>query len=183
MAGSRTGFTVLPEPVAGPEAFTFGALTITPSDVDPGDEATVSVTITNTADIAGTIEIPLNLNGTAIETTSVSLEGGESTVVTFTVTSGETGKNVVQVGDRLGTFTVRGEEIREEPAPLPHAEYTAPPQQTATATPVAPTDAGDGGILLAVIAGIAGCLIVAAGIILWRRRHGTQSHENPPDAS
>jgi hypothetical protein len=58
----------------------------TPATVSPGERLSVRSTVTNTGDESATQEIRLEVDGTVTDSTEVTLDGGESTVVTFSWT-------------------------------------------------------------------------------------------------
>jgi len=103
--GDLTGsFTVMKTPT--PAAFTFTGLVVSPADVAPGAEVTVSVTVKNTGEQSGTYSAELKLDGETKETKTGTLAGGISTTVTFKVSSQAEGTHTVQVGTQTGSFTV-----------------------------------------------------------------------------
>jgi hypothetical protein len=103
--GDLTGrFTVMKPPT--PAAFTFTGLVMSPADVTPGAEVTVSMTVKNTGEQSGTYSAELKLDGTTKETKTGTLAGGASTTVTFKVSSQTEGTHTVQVGTQTGSFTV-----------------------------------------------------------------------------
>ncbi len=90
-----------------PSAFTVSSLTITPSEVNIGESAAISVLITNTGDLTGSYEVSLEINNTVVETKEVTLAGGDSEPVSFSITKDTAGEYTVNVGGLLGTFEVR----------------------------------------------------------------------------
>jgi hypothetical protein len=89
-----------------PAAFTVSALTISPSQVSVGEEVSISVTVTNTGDLAGTYTVTLKINGIVENTENVTLAGGATMVVTFTISEDIEGTYNVEVGVQTGAFTV-----------------------------------------------------------------------------
>lgn len=96
-------------PLNPPAAFEVSNLNVTPNDVSAGDSVTVSVTVTNVGGQTGSYSIPFSVNQTIEETKSVTLKGGESTIVDFTVTKEALGTYNVKVDDLSTKFTVTDE--------------------------------------------------------------------------
>jgi hypothetical protein len=87
-----------------PASFTVTDLSVTPVEVYPGDEVSISVTATNTGSLTGTYEISLVVNDTIAETREVTLDGGDSELVTFSLIADTVGEHSVQVGELKSTF-------------------------------------------------------------------------------
>jgi len=103
--GDLTGsFTVI-RPLT-PAAFTFSGLVVSPADVAPGAEVTVSVSVKNTGEQSGTYSAELKLDDATKETKTGTLAGGASATVTFKVSSQALGTHTVQVGAQTGSFKV-----------------------------------------------------------------------------
>ncbi|MCK4723823.1 MAG: hypothetical protein KAT75_10980, partial [Dehalococcoidia bacterium] len=100
-----TAFSILA--YTRPAAFTVSSLTITPDEVNIGESAAISVLITNTGDLTGSYEVSLEINNTVVETKEVTLAGGDSEPVSFSITKDTAGEYTVNVGGLLGTFEVR----------------------------------------------------------------------------
>ena len=90
-----------------PAAFTTSYLSITPTTVDMGEEVTISVLVTNTGDLSGSYEVTLNIDEIAVATKTVTLAGGASERVTFTMTQGIAGTYSVTIDGLSGTFDVK----------------------------------------------------------------------------
>ena len=92
-----------------PATFTVNSLEITPTEVDIGEEVTISVLVTNTGDATGSYEVTLKTDDVVIATEEViDLAGGASQKVTFTTASDSAGVLVVDVSGITGSFVVRG---------------------------------------------------------------------------
>jgi len=102
--GDLTGSLTVVKPLT-PAAFTFSSLTLSPADVEPKGEVTVSVKVENTGEQPGTYSAELKLDGASKETKTGTLAGGATATVTFKVSSQVEGKHTVQVGDQTGSFT------------------------------------------------------------------------------
>jgi PKD repeat protein len=103
--GTLTGSFTVVQPLT-PAAFTFSGLVVSPADVAPGTEVTVSVTVKNTGELSGTYSAELKLDGATKETKTGTLAGGASATVTFKASSQAEGTHTVQVGTLTGSFKV-----------------------------------------------------------------------------
>jgi hypothetical protein len=86
--------------------FVLSVLTITPVEVQVGEEATISFLVTNVGDLEGTHTVDLLVNGVKEQSKTVTLAGGVSTKVSFSVTKSTAGSYAVKVGDLTGSFKV-----------------------------------------------------------------------------
>ena len=109
-------------PVLKPAKFVFGNLTITPSRVEVNRPVMVKVYVANVGGEEGVCLISLVINGVVEENRTISLGGGNSTTVTFTVARGSAGTYTVKVGDLTGTFEVF-ELPEHQPVPAEFAVY------------------------------------------------------------
>ncbi|MBA7669384.1 hypothetical protein ES703_77514 [subsurface metagenome] len=103
------------EVIEAPAAFTASNLTITPSEVDIGEEVTISVLVTNTGDLSGSYEVILKVDGVAIATEEITLAGGASETVTFTTAQDIAGTYSVTVDGLSGTFGVKAVVVPPKP--------------------------------------------------------------------
>ncbi len=90
-----------------PASFEVSGIIVTPNEVYPDETVTVSVTITNTGSLVGSKEVTLKINGQPIQTTNVTLNGGKSQTVSFTLTSASGGEYTVEVNGLWSTFNVK----------------------------------------------------------------------------
>lgn len=104
-------YSTLPGPVTPPPGeFEFSDLTISDEEVPAGDSVTITVNVTNTAGVEITGTITLLLNDVKEAEEEVTIDGGDSTIVTFTVTKGSGDYDVTIAGSTLtGTFSVTAE--------------------------------------------------------------------------
>jgi hypothetical protein len=105
-----------PEPEAGkaPALFNLSNLSITPSVsrffdkisyiVRTGEEALITVDVTNNRGQPGSYAAVLILNGTERERKEITLEPGQTQTVSFTVTGNEPGSYTVLIGNLTGDF-------------------------------------------------------------------------------
>jgi len=103
------------EAVKAPAAFATSNLTITPAEINAGDEVTISMLVTNTGDLSGSYEVTLKIDAVVVETRQIVLNGGASGMVTFTTTRDVAGTYSVTIDGLTGTFKVK------EVAPPPEA--------------------------------------------------------------
>ncbi|MCL0070592.1 protein kinase [Dehalococcoidia bacterium] len=97
--------TALPPP--HPAEFTTTDLTITPEEVFTGEEVTISALVANTGELAGTHQVILKIDGVVEATEEVTLDGGASQEVAFTVTKDTAGTYAVNIDGLTGGFVVR----------------------------------------------------------------------------
>lgn len=90
----------------GPAKFTFSNLSINPTEVEAGNTVLVSVKVTNIGKQEGSYTIELKIADEFVDNKTVTLEGGGSTTVSFTVIK-EAGSYDVDVGGQTGTLVVK----------------------------------------------------------------------------
>jgi hypothetical protein len=131
-----------------PASFTVRDLTVTPSEVHPGEAITVNVSVANTGDLVGSLELILRINDVITQTQTVAINGRGNQSVSFSMDSGPAGEYTVAVNGLSMKFTVKNPEpqgtVAEVTEPEPSSE--PPPTQpqtvepTQTATPPAATE-------------------------------------------
>jgi hypothetical protein len=89
-----------------PARFDVSNLSISPREVETGQPVTISVGIANSGGSSGSYTAVLKINGSQVETKAVTLDAGQSQVVSFAVVRESTGTYGVELGDLTGTFTV-----------------------------------------------------------------------------
>jgi hypothetical protein len=87
--------------------FELGSLVVTPAEAISGQEIAISVTVSNLGNLDGVYTAELTVNGHVVDSKDVSVPGGGSQVVTFSVSRTEPGTYDIAVGDRLGSFIVK----------------------------------------------------------------------------
>ena len=173
--------------VTSPDAFRISSLVISPDEVDIGEQASISVTVTNNGKATGTYEVILNIGGVISDMKEISLTGGASRQVTFTITPDTAGKKIIDINGLLGGLLVRGEVPPPEQIPLPldKPEQTPEPETTpsapklkATVEPV-PTLLSNWWFIV-IITG--GCVVIAASLLYftWWRKRRILNQENKP---
>lgn len=103
--GHFTAFTVLTYTL--PATFVASELSITPTEVAIGEEITITTLISNTGELAGSHKVTLNIDNVVVATKEVTLEGGASEEITFTVAKHAAGTYTVSVNGLSDTFTVK----------------------------------------------------------------------------
>ena len=108
-----------------PAEFILADLDVTPVEVDPGEELTITFEITNFGELAGEIMVTLLLNGVEVDSQDVSLEALVAAPVTFTIrapeepgdyTVGTVGTVIIgepEVVSLEGVFKVLEEVVKE----------------------------------------------------------------------
>ena len=87
-------------------AFTISALSVSPTDAKPGDTITITASVANQGDLAGSYEMSLILDGKVQSTQKKTVNGNSNQQVTFTVALAEPGTHQVEVNGLTGSFTV-----------------------------------------------------------------------------
>ena len=100
-----------------PAFFVTSDLTVVPETVDIGEAVTISVSVANTGDLAGSHKVILKIDDVEVATEDITLSAGASETVTFTISKDTDGTYTVDVDGLAGTFVVK-------PAPLPLPEPT-----------------------------------------------------------
>ncbi|UCH42494.1 MAG: hypothetical protein JSW16_06695 [Dehalococcoidales bacterium] len=95
-----------PESAPIPATFTTSDLTISPSQVEVGENVTISALITNTGNLSGSYEVTLEIDNVVEATEEVTLDGGASRMVYFTTAKDSAGTYTVSVSNLTGTFMV-----------------------------------------------------------------------------
>jgi len=150
--GHFTEYTILVHTT--PASFTVTNLSIVPKEVDLGESATVSVTVTNTGDLAGICELCLKTDDAISQTREITLTGGSSEKVTFSVAKDTAGECCVDVNGLIGSLVVREEApvVEEEIEPTPKPAAIPVPETIPTPTPKPPFNWG---LLVGILAGVA----------------------------
>ena len=99
---------VTPEPPVppAPAAFEVSQLSISPAEVQVGEEVIVSATVANTGEVDGSYTVTLKVDGVTESTKNVTVAGGQSTKVTFSVVKDVAASYQVDIAGQTGSFTV-----------------------------------------------------------------------------
>ena len=98
--------SALPEMPVGPAQLSASALDIMPQQVQPGQDVTISINVANTGGETGSYNAVLYINGVVEDSQSVSVAGGTSKNVIFTVSKTKAGVYDVSVAGQNGQFEV-----------------------------------------------------------------------------
>ena len=96
--------------VTGEAVIEISDVSLSATSVQPGETVTITATVNNDGDAADTVEIPLIIGGQQVDSTSVTLDAGESTTVSFEHAFDETG-TVEIAGEEVGTVDVEDAAI------------------------------------------------------------------------
>jgi uncharacterized membrane protein len=94
-------------PLIPPADFQISDLEVTPSEVEAGEEVTVSVKVTNVGGQTGSYTLQLLINQTTEETKAVTLEEGVSTTTEFKIIKQTPGTYNIEIDGLVDEFTVR----------------------------------------------------------------------------
>jgi beta-lactamase superfamily II metal-dependent hydrolase len=95
-----------------PTEFELSNLNVSPKEVEPGETVTVAVEVRNVGEEKGTHELELIIDGLVEQSESVTLDGGETTSISFSVEKDMEGSYSVELAGLTGIFQV------VEPRPL-----------------------------------------------------------------
>jgi len=96
-------FKVISVPTA---VFSLSNLRVSPETVAAGEEVTITVTLANTGDAAGSRTVTLKINGVVEATQDITLSADASRSVEFKVTRDQAGVYNVEVDGQLSSFEV-----------------------------------------------------------------------------
>jgi hypothetical protein len=156
--------TQAPQPK--PAAFSLSSLTISPNEVAIGGSVTISVSVANTGEQAGSYSLTLKVDGAVEATKDVTVNAAASQNVTFATAKDLPGSHSVDINGLTGTFVVK-EAPSAPPAPPTPSPPPAPsetPSPPTPPTPPAPSSAAEPinwPVLLAVLGGV-----VVVGLII-----------------
>ncbi len=98
--------SAMPEIQVGPAQLSASALSISPQQVQPGQDVTISISVANTGGETGSYNAILYINGVVEDSQSVSVAGGTSKNVIFTVSKSQAGVYDVSLAGQNGQFDV-----------------------------------------------------------------------------
>jgi len=116
-----TAFSILAYQADPPAAvFTVTMLSISPSQAGIGDDIYACVLVTNSGGASGSYNVPLLIDGVAVDSRSVTVAAGESKRVDYTVSKATPGTFMLSIGGLAESFTVTAPTEPEQllpPAP------------------------------------------------------------------
>ena len=98
--------SAMPAMPVAPAKLSASGLSISPQQVKPGQEVTISINVANTGEATGSYNAVLYINGVAETSQSVSVAGGTTKNVIFKVTRSAAGVYDVSIAGQSGQFTV-----------------------------------------------------------------------------
>jgi len=84
-----------------------------------GESITISVVATNTGDPTGIYKVTLKVNNVTVETKEITLAGGDSKQVSFSITKDTAGTYTANVDGLSGSFEVREAAVPAKPVNWP----------------------------------------------------------------
>lgn len=141
-------------PTPTPANFAISGLSVTPGEVRPSEEVTITAVVANTGGSDGSYTIVLKIKGVAEGTREVTIGAGKSETVSFTLARDTEGIFAVDINGKTGQFTV------VIPQPTTPAAVEALPIETPT----------NWGLIGGIIAG--GVIVVGLLVyfFVWRKR-------------
>lgn len=102
-----TTFAIIAPPAPpAPAAFSVSNLSIQPTEVQPNEAVTITLSVGNTGGTEGSYSAVIKINGVKEVEKSVTIAAGSSQSVSFSITKEETGSYSVTVDGLSGSFTV-----------------------------------------------------------------------------
>jgi len=92
--------------VLKPAEFTLANMTLSAAKIEPGKDVSVSLDVSNIGEIAGDYVVTIKMDGVDLDSKNLSLEGGATKTVDFTLTSQKPGSHDVGSGDLTESFNV-----------------------------------------------------------------------------
>ena len=110
-------------PLVPPADFQISEFDVTPSEVEAGEEVTISVRITNVGGQTGSYTLPLIINQTTEDTRTVTLEKGDSTTTEFKIIKQTPGTYNIEIDGLVDDFTVKEASSNGTHSDMIHIEY------------------------------------------------------------
>jgi len=127
-----------------PAEFSVTDLSVVPDEINVGEETTISAMVANTGDLTASYEAILKINDVVTKTIEVTLDGGASQRVSFSITPDAAGKFTISIGGLSGSLEVKEPEgvVAEVPEPKPPAPAPEPkpPVEEKPVTPAPPPE-------------------------------------------
>ncbi|MBA7470174.1 hypothetical protein ES707_05452 [subsurface metagenome] len=145
-----------PVVVSVPAAFAVSSLGVSPSEVAPSEEVTISVLVANTGGESGSYTVVLKIDGVKEVEETVTVAAGSSQTVSFSVTKEEAGSYTVTVDGLSDSFTVVPVVVPPEPAAfsvsyLSVSRLEVEPGETVTITVFVANTGGESGSYTVVL--------------------------------
>jgi len=121
-------------------AFTLTLVDISPTEVAPGEEVNVTVSVANTGTKEGSYTVVLEINEVKESEKTVTVPAGKSELVSFTATREQPGKYNVMLGGLGGSFIVVAPSVTPEaPAVFSLSKLTVTPTEVESNEPITVT--------------------------------------------
>ena len=105
--------------VVEPASFELNDLVIDPSSLTESGSITISIECRNVGGVSGSYDVLLIIDGETEDTSSVTVDAGESTTVSFDVSATQEGAYSVEIGDLTGSYTVYPQEPEPKSGGIP----------------------------------------------------------------
>ncbi|MGB9718735.1 MAG: CARDB domain-containing protein [Thermoproteota archaeon] len=114
------GIVVINKPeTVFPSEFEVSNLNLSSNTIKVGQATTISVSVKNSSGETGSCELTFKINGQAVETRTVTLDPGQSTIVSFTYVPEKEGTYSININGLTGNLTViKKETTRVAPETL-----------------------------------------------------------------
>ena len=112
------------EPLPAPAAFLVSNLSVQPLEVESRESVTITVSVDNTGETEGSFTVVLTINGIKEAEKSVTIAGGNTKDVTFTVTKEEAESYSIVIDGLTTSFTVVAPVKIVTPTPKPPSPVT-----------------------------------------------------------
>ena len=118
-----------------PAEFRVSELYVSSEEIDINEEVTIRVLVTNTGDLAGNYDVILRVNYDILDIKAVTVTGGDSEYVDFSISQGVTGTYTISVNELVSELVVKPialpeQEPEPEIEPAPTGVITPEPEQT-----------------------------------------------------
>jgi len=121
-------------------AFALTLVDIAPTEVAPGEEVNITVSVANTGTKEGSYTVVLEINGGKETEKTVTVPAGKSELVSFTATREQPGKYNVMLGGLGGSFIVVAPSVTPEaPAVFSLSKLTVTPTEVESNEPITVT--------------------------------------------
>jgi len=158
-----------------PPSFLVADLAILPSEVEPGEQVTVTISITNTGGTDGVYVPIFTVNGVAQSGKGILVAAGSTVTVDLTVSGEKADVYNVKIAGLEGSFNVKSLAPKPpapkpaEPAPKPLPPSPKEPPVTQEPEAVAPPAPETNWVLIGIIAAAVVVVIVITTVLVRRR--------------
>jgi hypothetical protein len=149
-----TGFALFVKGIApAPAAFTLAGLKITPNEVGTDEPVTIQITAANNGGSQGEYTLTLKVNNVEVEKKEITLGAGKTETVSFQDKRSVAGKYMVDINGNTAEYTVKAGVLVSTSNPVAGKVVETSINWT---------------MYLIIGAGVV--LVLAVGLIIWRRR-------------